>query len=40
MVSEPEGNGLDRTQSFKVITGGMTISHYKIEKLAAWVRFI
>ena len=32
MVSGPEGDGLDKTQSFKVITSGMTVSHYKIER--------
>jgi len=32
MVSEPNENELDKTRSFKVITHGMVISHYKIEK--------
>ncbi len=32
MASEPEENELDKTRSFKVITHGMEISHYKIEK--------
>jgi len=32
MVSGPEGDGLDKTQSFKVISHGMTVSHYRIER--------
>ncbi|MGB2768434.1 MAG: serine/threonine-protein kinase, partial [Candidatus Zixiibacteriota bacterium] len=32
MTSEREKNGFDKTQSFNVITHGMTVSHYKIEK--------
>lgn len=32
MVDESKDNGLDRTQSFSVITHGMTVSHYRIEK--------
>jgi serine/threonine protein kinase/tetratricopeptide (TPR) repeat protein len=32
MVSGPEKNGLDKTQSFKVITHGMTVSHYRMER--------
>jgi serine/threonine protein kinase/tetratricopeptide (TPR) repeat protein len=32
MVSGPEKDGLDKTQSFKLITSGMTVSHYKIER--------
>ncbi len=32
MVDESKDNGLDRTQSFSVITHGMMVSHYRIEK--------
>jgi len=32
MVSEPGENGLDKIRSFKVITHGMMVSHYKVEK--------
>jgi len=32
MDSGPEDNELDKTQSFKVITHGMKVSHYRIEK--------
>ena len=32
MASEHEENGLDKTRSFKLITHGMEVSHYRIEK--------
>ena len=32
MTSEREKNGFDKTQSFNVITHGMTVSHYTIER--------
>ena len=32
MASGPEKDGLDKTQSFQVITHGMTVSHYSIER--------